>query len=291
MKVWMDGNLVDRARATVSVFDHGLLYGDGVFEGIRIYSGRIFQCQAHVNRLYNSARLIRLAIPYTKQEIVEAMRETLRANGIEDGYIRLVVTRGVGTLGLDPFKCAEPVTFIIADQIKLYPQEMYDEGMAVIIAKTVRVADRQIPSAAKTLNYLNNILARIEAVDAGVAEAIMLNTDGHVSECTGDNLFLVEGGKVVTPPLTASILPGITRDVVIKLARQLGLEAEEETLPVERLYRADECFLTGTAAEVIAVTKIDGRTIGGGKVGPVTDKLLAAFREFIRGDEAEGAID
>ena len=281
MKVWTNGNLVDAAEAKVSVFDHGLLYGDGVFEGIRVYGRCIFECQAHVDRLYDSARRIRLAIPYTKQELIDAMAETVSANGVENGYIRLVVTRGPGTLGLHPFKCADPVTFIIADQIALYPEEMYRDGMAVIVAKTVRVGDRQIPSAAKTLNYLNNILAKIEAVDAGVAEAIMLNQDGNVSECTGDNLFVVEGGGLITPPLDASILPGITRKVVLQLARDLDIPVKESALSVERLCGADECFLTGTAAEVIAVTKIDGTIIGDGKPGPITGTLLEAFRGYI----------
>ncbi len=280
-KVWMDGELVDAADAKLSVWDHGCLYGDGVFEGIRVYGGRIFECQAHVERLFESARHIRLAIPYTKQEIVEAMQEAISANGIVEGYIRLVVTRGPGTLGLNPFLCCRPVVFVIADQIALYPKEMYDNGMAVIIARTRRRSPAMLPSEVKSLNYLNNILAKIEAIDAGVAEAIMLNEAGNVAECTGDNLFIVEGGRVVTPPLAASILPGITRAFVIRIAGQLGLDVAEETVTVERLRAADECFLTGTAAEVIAVTRIDEDPVGDGAAGPITQKLNAAFREHI----------
>ncbi|HAU39304.1 MAG TPA: branched-chain amino acid aminotransferase [Phycisphaerales bacterium] len=282
MKIWMNGKLVDRGAAHVSVFDHGLLYGDGVFEGIRAYGGKVFQCAAHIERLYDSARHIRLAIPYTKQEMIDAIYETLHANNVADGYVRLVVTRGEGNLGLSPFRCHEPTTFIIADQIALYPKEMYDEGMAVIIAKTVRVSPTMVPSAAKTLNYLNNILAKIEAVDAGVAEAVMLNTAGNVSECTGDNIFLVRDGELVTSPLSASVLPGITRGIVLRLARENGVPVRERDVTPRELYEAQECFLTGTAAEVIAVTKIDDRQIGDGRVGPVTQKLFAAFRQYIK---------
>jgi len=281
MKVWLDGELVDKDDAKLSVYDHGTLYGDGVFEGIRIYGGKIFQCQAHVDRLYDSAKAIRLAIPYTKQEIVDAMYATLRANGLNDGYIRLVVTRGAGTLGVSPFTCPRPTVYVIADQIVLYPDEMYENGMAVIIAKTIRTSARMLNPGVKTLNYLNNIIAKIEAVDAGVAEAIMFNDEGHVAECTGDNLFIVEAGKVVTPPLSAGILPGITRGVVLRLARADNVPVAEDNIDGERLLAADECFLTGTAAEVISVTKIDQTRIGDGKAGPVTRKLLAAFREYI----------
>ncbi len=286
MKVWLDGKLVDEGDAKLSVCDHGTLYGDGVFEGIRVYGGRTFRTRDHVDRLFASAECIRLAIPYTKQELVSAMRETLDANGITDsGYIRLVITRGPGTLGLSPFKCPTPGVFIIADQIALYPEEMYANGMAVIIAETVRVSPRMIPSSVKSLNYLNNILAKIEAIDAGVAEAIMLNEDGNVAECTGDNIFLVRDGALVTPPLSASVLPGITRGVVLELAAALGIEANEATVSPDDLLAADECFLTGTAAEVIAVTRVNGSEIGNGKAGPVTQKVLTAFREYIASGE------
>ena len=281
MKIWLNGKLVDRKDAKLTVFDHGTLYGDGVFEGIRIYGGKIFQCQAHVDRLFDSAKAIRLAIPYTKQELTDAMYETLKANGVADGYIRLAVTRGEGTLGLSPFKCPSPNVFIIAGQIVLYPEEMYQHGMAVIIARTIRTSPRMLPPWVKSMNYLNNIMAKIEAIDAGVAEAIMLNEDGNVAECTGDNIFIVKDGHVATPPVEAGILAGITRKVVMRLADKLGIPLAEKDITVEQLYAADECFLTGTAAEVIAVTRVDGKTIGDGKVGPVTRKLLAAFREYI----------
>jgi len=288
MRVWLDGKLVDEADARLSVFDHGVLYGDGVFEGIRIYSGRIFQCQTHVDRLFESARKIRLPIEQTKGKIVDAMYETIAANDISDGYIRLVVTRGAGTLGLNPFKCSAPSTFIIADSIALYPQEMYDNGMAVIIAKTVRVSANMLDPCIKSLNYLNNICAKIEAIDAGVAEAIMLNVQGNVAECTGDNIFIVKDAQVITPDTDSGILVGVTRGVVMRLARELGLTVIERTITPEELRSADECFLTGTAAEVIAVTKIDETTIGNGKTGEVTTKLSTAFREFTTSEQAEG---
>jgi branched-chain amino acid aminotransferase len=288
MKVWINGKLVDRARAKLTVFDHGTLYGDGVFEGIRVYDGRIFQCRAHVDRLFNSADRIRLKIPYSQQELIDAMHETVRANGLTNGYIRLVVTRGEGTLGLSPFKCPRPNAFIIADTIELYPQEMYEKGMPVIIARTVRCSAHMLDPRIKSLNYLNNICAKIECIDAGVPEAIMLNTAGNVAECTGDNIFIVKDGRIATPPEDAGILLGITRAVVIRLAGRMGLPLREMDLTVGDLYAADECFLTGTAAEVIAVTRVDGRAVGDGSVGPVTRKLLAAFKEFVHSDEAEG---
>jgi branched-chain amino acid aminotransferase len=288
MKVWLNGNLVDQNDAKLSVFDHGTLYGDGVFEGIRIYNGRIFQRQIHVDRLFESARKIRLPIEQTKEEIVEAMRATIEANELSNGYIRLVVTRGAGTLGLSPFKCSDPSTFIIADSISMYSQEMYDNGMAVIIAKTVRVSANMLDPCIKSLNYLNNICAKIEAIDAGVAEAIMLNVKGNVAECTGDNIFIVKDGQIVTPDTDSGILVGVTRGVVMSLARELGITVTERTVTPDDLRVADECFLTGTAAEVIAVTKIDESTIGDGKVGQITTKLLTAFREFTTSDRAEG---
>lgn len=281
MKVWLNGKLVDKRAAKLSVWDHGLLYGDGVFEGIRAYNGRVFHAQAHIDRLFDSAKYIRLAIPYTKQELTEAMDDTLRANGEKDAYIRLGVTRGEGNLGVNPFQCPTPSVFIIVDKIALYPEEMYREGMAVIIAKTLRTAATMLDPAVKSLNYLNNILAKIEAVDAGVAEAIMLNNKGQVAECTGDNIFIVKDGTVLTPPPEAGILIGITRGVVIKLAAACSVPLREQTIIPEDLYAADECFLTGTAAEVIPVTKVDGRAIGTGRPGPVSLKLFHAFREYI----------
>ena len=282
MKVWLNGTVVDKADAKVSVYDHGVLYGDGVFEGIRVYGGKVFQAEAHLNRLYNSAKYIRLAIPYTKQELREAMRETLRADDERtEGYIRLVVTRGAGRLGVSPFKCPEPVVFIIVDDIALYPKEMYDDGMSVIIAKTVRTSRRMVDPRVKSLNYLNNILAKIEADDAGSPEALMLNDQGNIAEATADNVFIVSGGQVITPPPEAGMLVGITRCVVMHLAGRLGIPVAEKDVSPEDLYAADECFLTGTGAEVIAVTRVDGRQIGDGAPGPITKKLLAAFREFI----------
>ena len=285
MRVWLNGKLVDRSEAKLTVFDHGTLYGDGVFEGIRAYGGKVFQCPAHIERLFGSAKYVRLAIPYTKQELTQAVCDTLEANGITDGYVRLVVTRGEGTLGLSPFKCASPNLFIIADQIALYPDEMYEDGMAVIIAKTIRTSARMLRPSVKSLNYLNNILAKIEAIDAGVAEAIMLNEQGNVAECTGDNIFMATGGKLVTPPLTADILGGITRRVVIELAKRLGIATIERDIRPADIYAADECFLTGTAAEVISVTKVGDRLIGNGAAGPITRKLLKSFRAFIRSGE------
>jgi branched-chain amino acid aminotransferase len=281
MKVWLNGKLVDRKNAKLSVYDHGTLYGDGVFEGLRIYNGQVFQAQAHIDRLFDSAKHIRLAIPYTKQELIDGMHEAIAANDRRDGYIRLVVTRGEGNLGLSPFQCATPTVFIIADTIALYPPEMYEQGMAVIIAKTIRTSATMLSPAVKSLNYLNNIMAKIEAIDAGVAEAIMLNDQGDVAECTGDNLFIVKDGQVATPPLEAGMLVGITRGVVMQLARDHGIGVQERRIAPQDLYDADECFLTGTAAEVISVTRVDGRVIGDGKAGPVTRKLLAAFRQFI----------
>jgi branched-chain amino acid aminotransferase len=288
MKVWLDGKLVDQSDARLSVFDHATLYGDGVFEGIRVYNGRIFQCQLHIDRLYESARKLRLPIEQTKQEIVDAMYESIAANGVVNGYIRLVVTRGAGTLGLSPFKCSNPSTFIIADSIALYPPEMYENGMAVIIAKTVRVSANMLDPCIKSLNYLNNICAKIEAIDAGVAEAIMLNVQGNVAECTGDNIFIVKDGEIITPDTRSGILVGVTRGVVMKLAREIGLTVTERTVTPADLQSADECFLTGTAAEVISVTKIDETVIGDGKPGAITGKLLAAFRAFTVSEDAEG---
>ena len=282
MKVWINSNLVDKDDAKLTVFDHGLLYGDGVFEGIRSYGGRVFQCKAHVDRLFDSARAIRLFVPLTKQELVDAIYKTLAANAIMDGYIRLLVTRGAGTLGLSPNKCSGPSVVIITDQIVLYPEEMYADGMAVIVAKTRRTSASMVPPSVKSLNYLNNILAKIEAVEAGVAEAIMLNAEGNVAEATGDNVFIVKNGSVITPSAESGILIGITRRVVLDLCRKLKLRGHERTVTVEDLYGADECFLTGTAAEVIPVTRVDDRLIGQGVPGPITARLLKAFRARTR---------
>ena len=287
MKIWMDGQLVDESEAKVSVFDHGVLYGDGVFEGIRIYNGKIFQCTPHIDRLFESADKLRLPIPFSKQELVDAMYEAMAANGLTDGgYIRLVVTRGAGTLGLHPFKCPKACVFIIADQIQLYPEELYETGMAVIIAKRPRIRPDMLDPSVKGLNYLNNILAKMEAIDVDLLEAVMLNADGYVSECTGDNIFIIADGKLMTPPTSAGILVGVTRNVAMMLAKKEGIEVIERNITPVELKAADEIFLTGTAAEIMAVTKVDETVIGDGKAGPVTTQLLKAFRDFINTDEA-----
>jgi branched-chain amino acid aminotransferase len=282
MKIYIDGVFYADNEAKISVFDHGLLYGDGVFEGIRVYSGKIFECQAHMDRLFESARKIRLEIPYTKEQLVAAQEQAIAANACHDAYIRLVVTRGEGGLGLNPNKCARPNVFIIADNIQLYPPELYETGMPVIIARTIRTSATMLDPSVKSLNYLNNILCKIECNDAGVSEAIMLNDKGNVAECSGDNIFLVEAGKLITPPPTAGILLGVTRAVVMKLARKMGIDVLEKDFKPAELFTADEMFLTGSGAEIISVTHVDGKTIGQGKSGPITQKLLHAFREYIR---------
>ncbi len=280
LKIWLNGALVDEADAKVSVFDHGLLYGDGVFEGIRVYDAKIFECQAHVDRLYESAKGIRLVIKMSKEELISAMEETVKANGIENGYIRLLVTRGVGTLGLNPFICKNSCVFIIADNIQLYPEELYETGMKIISAVTVRNHPLAVPPQIKSLNYLNNILAKIEALDNDVPEAIMYNHMGFVAEATGDNVFIVKKGIVYTPPVEAGSLGGITRSVVIELAKKENIEVIEKNLTRFDLYSADEFFLTGTAAEVIGIVEIDGREIGEGKPGPITKLLRKKFFDY-----------
>jgi len=282
MKIYIDGKFYDENNAKVSVFDHGLLYGDGVFEGIRAYNGRVFKLKEHIERLYYSAQAILLTIPMTMEEMTKAVILACRENNIVDGYIRLVVTRGVGTLGLNPFKCSKPSVIIIADKIQLYPPKVYEEGMAIITAATTRNLHNALNPAIKSLNYLNNILAKIEAINADVEEAIMLNAEGFVAECTGDNIFIVKGKKLMTPPLSAGALRGITRAVVMDIAQQEGLEVSEPNLTRYDLYNADECFLTGTAAELVPVTKIDCRIIGTGKPGPVTKLLLEKFHALTK---------
>jgi len=281
-KVWLNGRLVSREEAKISVFDHAVLYGDGVFEGIRSYGGRLFRLEEHVRRLFDSANGIRLAIPLTPEEMGKAITETLEANGLKDAYIRVVVTRGVGTLGLDPNRCKDPNVFIIVDKIVLYPPELYENGLEVITAATMRNHPNAVNPRIKSLNYLNNILAKIEAIDAGTLEAVMLNHQGFVAECTGDNVFIVRDGRLFTPPIAAGILKGITRDEIIAIAAELGIEVREENLTRYDLYVADECFLTGTAAEVVSVVRIDKRTIGSGKPGPVSRRLAEAFHRRTR---------
>ena len=281
-KVWLNGDLVDRAEAKISVFDHGVLYGAGVFEGIRTYAGKVFRLQAHVRRLYDSARGIRLAIPMTPEALAKAITDTLEANGLQDSYIRVVVTRGAGTLGLDPNRCEHPTVFIICDKITLYPQELYENGLEVITAATMRNHPNAVNPRLKSLNYLNNILAKIEAIDAGTLEAVMLNHLGYVAECTGDNLFIVRDEVVFTPPIAAGILEGITRDEILDIARGQGIAVREENLTRQDLYVADECFLTGSAAEVVPVVRIDKRPIGDGVPGPMTKRLAEEFRRRTR---------
>jgi branched-chain amino acid aminotransferase len=277
MTIYVNGKYCTRAEAAVSVFDHGLLYGDGVFEGIRIYHGRIFKCDEHLQRLHESGHSIMLRLPLPLDEIKAAMLETVRRNELRDGYIRLIVTRGEGNLGLNPFSCPTPGLIIIADRIALYPPALYEQGMAIITVATQRTGAEALPPRVKSLNYLNNILGKIEAINAGCEEAVMLNRFGFVAECTGDNIFIVKQGALVTPPVEMGVLQGITRDTVIELAAQHGIAVRERVLTRHDLYCADECFLTGTAAEVIPVTKIDGRVIGAGAPGPVMQRLRAAF--------------
>jgi branched-chain amino acid aminotransferase len=282
MKIYIDGKYCDERDAKISVFDHGLLYGDGIFEGIRAYNGRVFKLKEHIDRLFYSAKAILLKIPMAHQQIMAAVVETCRRNRVRDGYIRLVVTRGVGTLGLGPNRCKNPSVIIIAGKIQLYPKELYQRGMDLITVPTTRNLHSAINPAIKSLNYLNNILAKIEANNAGCEEAIMLNSEGFVAECTGDNLFIVKEGHLFTPPLSAGALYGITRRVVMELAAESGLKVSEPNLTRYDLFNADECFLTGTGAEVVPVVKIDGRVIGTGKPGPVTRKLEARYHALTK---------
>ncbi len=283
LQIWMNTGLVDEADAKISVFDHGLLYGDGVFEGIRVYEGRVFELTAHIKRLFDSAHVIRLPIAMSPQELSAAVETTVEANGIHNGYVRLVATRGIGTLGLNPLICKDSRLIIIADTIQLYPEELYEKGMRVVSATTRRTHPLAFPSQVKSLNYLNNIMAKIEALDSGVPEAIMYNQEGYVAEATGDNVFIVRERVVFTPPIEAGGLGGITRAVVIRLARELGIEVQEKNLTRYDLYVCDEFFLTGTAAEVIGIVEIDGRRIGDGRPGSITRRLREAFDHYARG--------
>jgi branched-chain amino acid aminotransferase len=286
--IWVNGKLLPKSQAMVSVYDHGLLYGDGIFEGIRVYRGKIFKCKQHIERLWRSAEGIRLTIPISREEMVSIQRKCIEANGISEGYIRLLVTRGFGTLGLDPRKCPVPGIICIADQIRLYAAELYEKGMRVVLAKRPRIPIDCLDPRIKTLNYLNNILAKCEAIDANCDEAIMLTTDGHVSECTGDNIFWVKNGKVFTPPSDVGILEGITRQFVMQdLCRELGLTCVEKKARISEVLKADEVFLTGSAAEIIGVTQIDETPIGakhGGGEGPITKRLRQRFREVVTSD-------
>ena len=281
-QVYINGKLVPQAEATVSVFDHGLLYGDGVFEGLRSYSGKVFRLEEHVRRFFESAQAICLEIPMSEAQMCKAINDTLATNQIEDGYIRAIVTRGSGTLGLDPDLCKNPQVIIIADAISLYPDELYEKGLEIITASTIRNHPAALSPRIKSLNYLNNILAKIEGKQAGCVEALMLNHKGEVAECTGDNIFLVRNGVLMTPPLDAGILGGVTRDAVIEIAQEAGTEVQVASLTRHDVFVADECFLTGTAAEVISVVKVDARTIGTGKPGPMTLDLKERFHRLTR---------
>lgn len=282
LKVYIGGKLYDKADAKISVYDHGLLYGDGVFEGIRSYSGRVFRLKEHVTRLYESAQSIHLKIPISKEEMTSAVIDTLKANALVDAYIRLMVTRGAGSLGLDPRKTTDPQIIIITDAISLYPPELYEHGLKIVTAGTMRNHPSALNPRIKSLNYLNNIMAKVEGTNAGCLEALMLNHKGEVAECTGDNIFIVRKGELHTPSIDAGILEGITRDAVIELARGAGIGVVERSMDRHDIYTADECFLTGTAAEVIPVVECDGRLIGTGKPGLVTLDLLKRFHALVR---------
>src|SRR5580698_8139889 len=282
MKIFIDGKFYSERDAKVSVFDHGLLYGDGVFEGIRAYHGRVFKLKEHIDRLFYSAKAILLTLPMAHKDIMAAVIEACRRNKLRDGYIRLVVTRGIGTLGLNPRTCKKPSVIIIADKIQLYPPSYYDEGLTLITVPTVRNLHSALNPAIKSLNYLNNVMAKIEANNGGVEEAIMLNAEGFVAECTGDNIFIIKGGHLFTPPLSAGALYGITRQVVIELAKKSGLNVSEPNLTRYDLFNADEFFVTGTGAELVPVVKVDGRVIGTGKPGAITKQLVSQFRTLTK---------
>ena len=284
MKIYLNGELVNKNKAVISVFDHGLLYGDGVFEGIRSYNSLVFKLKEHIDRLYRSAEAIELKIPMTKADMIKTVLETLKANGLKDAYIRLVVTRGPGDLGLDPRKCKVPTVFIITDKISLYPKEFYQNGLAIITAKTRRNLITALNPKIKSLNYLNNILAKIDAIKAGTEEAIMLTYNDYVAECTGDNIFIISGGRLITPPTDVGALEGITRDAVIGLAGKMGIGFEEKMIRIEDIYTASEVFLTGTAAEIVPVTTIDKRRINDGKPGEITRRLMEEFKKITKVD-------
>ena len=278
-KIWLDGQLLDESEAKISVFDHGLLYGDGIFEGIRFYNDRVFRLEEHIERLFLSARALLLKMPWSVQEVCDIVCETIRANGLTDGYVRLVVTRGAGSLGLNPYLCETPSMFCIAAAIQLYPKECYEKGLDLITCSTRRPTHATLSPQVKSLNYLNNVMAKIECVKAGVMEGLMLNEAGTVAECTGDTVFLVKNGIIVTPKISDGALDGITRAVVFDLCEKLDIEIVEDTLTRYDVYTADECFLTGTAAEVIPVVSVDDRPIGDGKPGALFRMLLDAFHE------------
>jgi len=284
MKVYINGKFFDQADAKISVFDHGFLYGDGIFEGIRLYSGCVFRLEEHLERLEYSAKAILLDLPWTRKQISDATCEACRVNGLKDGYIRLVVSRGVGSLGLSPKSCASPQLIIIADKIQLYPPEFYEQGLKIITVPTRRCNPAALPPTIKSLNYLNNILAKIEAQNLGFHEAVMLNDQGYIAECTGDNIFLVHKGKLFTPPFSAGALSGITRGAVLDIAKKLKMPVEEKNLTRYDAWIADEIFITGTAAEVVSIIEMDGRPIGTGKPGPAAKKITAEFKRLVKKD-------
>jgi branched-chain amino acid aminotransferase len=281
MEVYIDGKFYPKADAKVSVFDHGFLYGDGIFEGIRLYEGNVFRLEEHLERLEMSAKAIMLQLPWTRKEIADVVCESCRRNNLTDGYIRLIISRGIGDLGLSPKTCPKPSIICIADKITLYPEALYTTGMKIITAPTRRISPAALPPMIKSLNYLNNILAKMEALQHGYHECIMLNDQGYVAECTGDNIFLIHKGRLLTPASHAGALIGITRQVALEVAEQLGLKLSETNLTRYDVWNADECFLTGTAAEVIPVIEVDGRTIGSGKPGPMTARILESFRKKV----------
>ena len=279
-KIWLDGELVDKADAKISVFDHGLLYGDGIFEGIRMYNGRVFRLTEHIERLLLSAKCLLLNLPWSIDEICQAVVDTIKANDLTDGYVRLVITRGTGGLGLNPYLCETPSMFIIASTIQLYPEDDYKSGLELITCATRRPTPASLSPQVKSLNYLNNVMAKIECIQSGVMEGIMLNEQGYVAECTGDNVFIVKDGVVYTPPVSDGSLDGITRQVIFELCEKEGIEIREQSMVRYDIYTAEEAFLTGTAAEVIPFVKLDQREVGNGKPGPISLKLIAAFREL-----------
>ena len=285
LKVYLNGEFVDKDKAVVSVFDHGLLYGDGVFEGIRSYRRRVFRLKEHIDRLYESADAIRLKINISKEEFTEKILATLRENDLDNAYIRAVVTRGIGDLGLDPRKCPVPTIFIITDKIMLYPEELYEKGLPIVMAKTKRNHPMTVDPRIKSLNYLNNILGKIDAIDGGTEEALMLDIDGYVTECTGDNIFMLHGDKLVTPNAELGALEGVTQDVVIELAGKMGIKTEFVKMTPADFFRGEECFLTGTGAEIIPVVKLDDKKIGTGVPGELTKKLRGEYKKLT---ETEG---
>jgi branched-chain amino acid aminotransferase len=282
LKIYISGKLYDKEDAKISVYDHGLLYGDGVFEGLRSYNGKVFRLAEHIDRLWYSAKAIWLQIPISKEEMAKVINDTLAVNGIKDGYVRVVVTRGAGSLGLDPNHCSNPQVIVIADRIALYPEELYQKGLNIVTVSVMRNPSAALSPRIKSLNYLNNILAKIEGFQSGCVEALMLNRKGEVAECTGDNIFIIRQGRLLTPPCDADLLEGVTRDAVIGLAREAGIEVQEIPLTKHDIYIADECFLTGSAAEIVPVVMLDSRSIGDGKPGPMTKRLIAAYHTLTR---------